>query len=377
MNWLHNLSVPILHLDLKPPNILLDNDLNVKIADFGISVFKDIDKIAKSAAIGTPGYMAPELYKSNPPTEKADIYSFGIIIWELLKEESPIPQNFRQNAIGLASHYYKILSTGASIAPVLDSQIADLVTLYNNCTKMTPSERISFSQMREEKLLEKAIYSILGSNSPERWFWQNYLNGVESVNWDEYEQKFIAYFNLPSKAEIRYSIEFLCMKKLLKVKSRDNLVKFENFIEFIDYFGPIIPGKALDKLIYIKKVFKKKWFFGLVSLERAQKSLSKASPRSYLVRKSDSEKGAFTILYVSEKNGKKELVRHRFAAGVDLIIEVETFAKKNKLKQPCPGFPGEDIENEANSKAPSFYLREEKKEEFFDLLSVVNNSNQK
>ncbi|MBA0667225.1 hypothetical protein Goklo_000341, partial [Gossypium klotzschianum] len=74
----------IIHLDIKPQNILLDENFNAKISDFGLSklIGKDQSRVI-TAMRGTPGYMAPE-WLSSCITEKADVYSFGIVVLEIL-----------------------------------------------------------------------------------------------------------------------------------------------------------------------------------------------------------------------------------------------------------------------------------------------------
>ncbi|CAM0948539.1 unnamed protein product [Alopecurus aequalis] len=83
----------ILHLDLKPANILLDDNMVPKIADFGISRFFDEKQsgVTTTSMIGTVGYLAPEFYGSRKITCKLDIYSLGIIIIDILTGEKGHP----------------------------------------------------------------------------------------------------------------------------------------------------------------------------------------------------------------------------------------------------------------------------------------------
>ncbi len=81
----------IVHRDLKPDNILISNRGKTKILDFGISKLID-DKhrlTATGSMVGTPAYMAPEQVKGEPVDETADIYSLGMILYELLHGEPP------------------------------------------------------------------------------------------------------------------------------------------------------------------------------------------------------------------------------------------------------------------------------------------------
>ncbi|KAM3395760.1 G-type lectin S-receptor-like serine/threonine-protein kinase SD2-5 [Capsicum galapagoense] len=83
--YLHeDCSQKIIHLDIKPQNILLDQNFNAKISDFGLSklIEKDKSKIVTRMR-GTPGYLAPE-WLSSVITEKVDVYAFGIVLLEIL-----------------------------------------------------------------------------------------------------------------------------------------------------------------------------------------------------------------------------------------------------------------------------------------------------
>ena len=83
----------VIHRDIKPDNLLLDEgDENAYLADFGIA--QDIN-IATSAAegliIGSPAYLTPEQIKGEPLTPRTDIYSLGLVVYEMLVNEKPYP----------------------------------------------------------------------------------------------------------------------------------------------------------------------------------------------------------------------------------------------------------------------------------------------
>eukprot|EP01126_Amoeba_proteus_P007739 TRINITY_DN12785_c0_g1_i1.p1 TRINITY_DN12785_c0_g1~~TRINITY_DN12785_c0_g1_i1.p1 ORF type:complete len:610 (-),score=82.06 TRINITY_DN12785_c0_g1_i1:45-1874(-) len=81
MHYLHSVRPRIIHRDLKPENILLTTSGLIKIADFGMS--KMIQNYCKTmTTIGTPHYMAPEVISKGRFSEKSDVYSYGIVIWE-------------------------------------------------------------------------------------------------------------------------------------------------------------------------------------------------------------------------------------------------------------------------------------------------------
>ncbi|XP_041654039.1 ankyrin repeat and protein kinase domain-containing protein 1 [Cheilinus undulatus] len=95
MNFLHSMKPPILHLNLKTSNILLDDHLHVKISDFGLIHWKEgMSKklfMENLTARGNISYIPPETFtqSADPPGTEFDVYSFGIVIWEILTQQKP------------------------------------------------------------------------------------------------------------------------------------------------------------------------------------------------------------------------------------------------------------------------------------------------
>ena len=78
-------STQIIHCDIKPQNILLDYNFTAKISDFGLAKLLRINQTQTNTGIrGTRGYVAPEWFKSIGITAKVDVYSFGVILLELI-----------------------------------------------------------------------------------------------------------------------------------------------------------------------------------------------------------------------------------------------------------------------------------------------------
>jgi len=143
MSYLHSLKPPILHLDLKSTNILAKKDEGsyiIKIADFGISVTKMSIKTNPSGM--TPKYAAPETLLNKPVSEKTDVYSFGLIMWELLTYSTPFE--------GLSTEDLKIQAT-SEVNPLRPSIPKDCPTEYESlmkdCWQYSTKDRPTFNQV--------------------------------------------------------------------------------------------------------------------------------------------------------------------------------------------------------------------------------------
>ncbi|KAJ4961058.1 hypothetical protein NE237_020968 [Protea cynaroides] len=95
----------VLHCDIKPENILLGDDFCPKVSDFGLSKLgKKEDKVAMSRIHGTRGYLAPEWVTREPITAKADVYSFGMVLLEIVSGMRNF--DFRESSIGSEEWYF-------------------------------------------------------------------------------------------------------------------------------------------------------------------------------------------------------------------------------------------------------------------------------
>lgn len=115
----------IAHLDIKPQNILLDNNFNAKVSDFGLAKLIDRDKSHVITRMrGTPGYLAPEWLTSHI-TEKADIYSFGIVVMEIINGRKNLDCSQPEENIHLISILQEKAKSG-ELADMIDKHSEDM-----------------------------------------------------------------------------------------------------------------------------------------------------------------------------------------------------------------------------------------------------------
>lgn len=102
---------PIYHRDVKSSNILLDEKLNAKVSDFGLSrlAHTDLSHIS-TCAQGTLGYLDPEYYRNYQLTDKSDVYSFGVVLLELLTSQKAIDFNREADDVNLGVYVQRMVS---------------------------------------------------------------------------------------------------------------------------------------------------------------------------------------------------------------------------------------------------------------------------
>ncbi|KAG8066223.1 hypothetical protein GUJ93_ZPchr0004g39278 [Zizania palustris] len=155
INYLHCLNPPIVHWDLKTPNMLVDKNWSVKVGDFGLSRFKANTFVSSKSVAGTPEWMAPEFLRGEPSNEKCDVYSFGVILWELLTTQQPWSGLSPAQVVGAVAFQNRRLTIPQDTVP-------ELAALVESCWDDDPRQRPSFSSIVDT--LKKLIRSMLGGS---------------------------------------------------------------------------------------------------------------------------------------------------------------------------------------------------------------------
>lgn len=114
--YLHDHCVPrILHRDVKPSNILLDNDFNAYLSDFGLArLLGNSETHATTGVAGTFGYVAPEYAMTCRVSDKADVYSYGVVLLELISDKKALDPSFSPygNGFNIVAYACMLLRQG-------------------------------------------------------------------------------------------------------------------------------------------------------------------------------------------------------------------------------------------------------------------------
>eukprot|EP00826_Nyctotherus_ovalis_P042207 TRINITY_DN4317_c0_g2_i9.p1 TRINITY_DN4317_c0_g2~~TRINITY_DN4317_c0_g2_i9.p1 ORF type:complete len:415 (+),score=155.45 TRINITY_DN4317_c0_g2_i9:191-1435(+) len=146
----------VVHRDLKSHNILMGENYQVKLCDFGLTRYKsDLNKGSMQYS-GTPAYMALEIFQKKGYDEKVDVFAFGTLLWELVARQVPYE--------GLDPDFIKKKLLEGSILPIPYKCPAEVAGLINDCRSNVPSKRPSFEVIL--KVLDKVTAHSSSSSTP-------------------------------------------------------------------------------------------------------------------------------------------------------------------------------------------------------------------
>jgi len=339
--------------------------------------------------------MAPEVLNEEEFNEKADVYSFGIVLWELASREKAFG-DFR----GKLHEFIAIVCDRNERPPLSKLPVHSpplLITLITKCWSSDPNERPLFPEILMQ--LSDIILEVAISDPEGQKFWKKYFFNREKIPWQEFSQALYETLNLPLPID-EYPkeppksdevLELRCLRAVLTRNSDKAEIDIQRFGEILGWFGPMdIPTNSDKNILHrIKFLLEAKFgdkqciFHGDLSAIEAENRLSsQLEAGTFLVRfSSNSEHPTwFTISKVSEDEKiKKLLVKHirvehspgsqwairsdrerTVLTSSDNLVTLLSQAQFLRLKRACPGSPYQYLfEGQATSGYEVDYVRED------------------
>lgn len=154
MLYLHAHTPPIIHRDLKSPNLLVDKHWRVKVSDFNLSKLMDEGSVMSSMAATNPRWLAPEILTGNNATFASDVYSFAIVLWELLTWELPWGPTNPWQVVTVVTEGGRLEVPPREDLPGPDTMdfegLDAYVTLMKKCWAHNPEDRPVFQEIISE-----------------------------------------------------------------------------------------------------------------------------------------------------------------------------------------------------------------------------------
>eukprot|EP01128_Nolandella_sp_AFSM9_P010772 TRINITY_DN7496_c0_g1_i1.p1 TRINITY_DN7496_c0_g1~~TRINITY_DN7496_c0_g1_i1.p1 ORF type:complete len:493 (-),score=71.45 TRINITY_DN7496_c0_g1_i1:286-1764(-) len=347
MNWLHCSRPVFIHRDLKSSNLLIDDSGKVKVCDFGLSQVKDARAMLRDEdlAKGTPLWMAPEVMQFKEFNEKADVYSYGIVLWEFVARKEPFSHHTNY------SKFKRAVCENNERPPIPESTESSLRYLITRCWDASPPKRPSFKQIIAQ--LDHVLVDVAVGDRIGRKFWKDEFLTHSEVPYDVFGEKFCDLLRLNVEGSnpdiIRLNLE--CLKALLSKPPASKtdttlteVVNLEHFGKILEWFGPIEdPSTNSGETIldYMRQLLKYPWFHGDLNERKAQERLSGKPGGTFLVRFS-SMAGWFTLSQITATRViQHRRIRHRpghgFMVDEDRYNSLAELVIGRKLTLPCEG----------------------------------------
>ena len=330
IKYLHSLN--IIYRDIKPENLLLDKDYNIKLCDYGWATYITPGKYL-TVYCGTPEYVSPEMLKKYPYNEKVDIWALGVLIFELVFGYAPFASNFNEDR-------YNNIKAGKINWPndLNNNEYNDIKDLIEKILKINPKERISLDEIENHSWLKSTFLKMKINKQTNDTFENNNMSQTEIYKTNIMNNGISKLFNSD--------------KRLWKVNS---------------YYELENDGSLSDKeILNIYKVENKQLKLKILKVEENNKVLQKKccdyNDLCYLNEKLNKK--------IEENNKQIISLKSRIEQKEDIIMENERKIKELiSLKNEFSKF--KDFKNNYNS------LHEEltNLKKLFDTLNTNNNNN--
>ena len=159
LQYLHSFKPPIIHRDIKPENLLLNESGRILLADFGWSNFKNDGDIRKTFC-GTPEYIAPEMLRKEGHDHRIDIWSIGVLMFELLSGYSPFCAKTNQD---LYANIRKLKINWPPDMPPLAKNLISKILKLNPKDRLSLEDILNHQWFQQTKMLKPLLQNTLNT----------------------------------------------------------------------------------------------------------------------------------------------------------------------------------------------------------------------